>query len=49
MWVGSPNLTNPALDENDESLLKIESKTGAWFDQWADNFRNIMKVSPDAW
>ncbi len=48
IWVGSPNLTYPALKDNDEGLLKIKSASGAWHDAFRQNFRNIMAVSPDA-
>ncbi len=48
IWVGSPNLTYPALKENDETLMKIKSASGAWHDDFRENFRNIMAVSVDA-
>lgn len=49
IWVGSANLTYPAVRQNDEAILKIKSASGAWHDAFRQNFRNIMAVSPDAW
>ncbi len=46
LWVGSSNLTYPALKANDETLLKVTS--AAWHDAFRQNFRNIMALSPDA-
>jgi phosphatidylserine/phosphatidylglycerophosphate/cardiolipin synthase-like enzyme len=46
VWMGSPNMSYPALKENDEALLKIGS--ASWHDAFRQNFRNIMAVSGDA-
>jgi phosphatidylserine/phosphatidylglycerophosphate/cardiolipin synthase-like enzyme len=45
IWVGSANLTKPALRENDEAILKIKSPSGAWHDDFRRNFQNIQACS----
>ena len=47
VWVGSPNLTYPALKKNDENMLKVSDSS--WHDQFRRNFDNIWTVSRKAW
>lgn len=47
VWVGSPNLTYPALKKNDENILKVSD--ASWHDQFRRNFDNIWTVSRKPW